>query len=61
MQPLSPATEAWPRVGTDLFKMQGKDYLLVVDYYTKYPEIPPVVIKHTKLVDICEIRTFWEL
>ena len=50
MQPLSPATEAWTRVGTDLFKMQGKDYLLVVDYYTNYPEIPPVVIKHTKSI-----------
>jgi hypothetical protein len=50
MQPLSPATEAWTRVATDLFKMQGNDYLLVVDYHTNYPEIPPVVIKHTKSI-----------
>ena len=39
MQSLPPATEAWTRVGTDLFTMQGKDYLLVVYYYTNYPEM----------------------
>ncbi len=55
--PLPPVTEAWTRVGTDLFKMQGKDYLLVVDYHTNYPEISllpdttsSTVIKHTKSI-----------
>ena len=53
MQPLPPATEDWTRVGTDLFTMQGKDYLLVVDY----PEISllpdttsSTVIKHAKSI-----------
>jgi hypothetical protein len=57
MQPLPPATEAWTRVGTDLFTMQGKDYLLVVDYYTNHPEISllpdttsSTVIKHAKSI-----------
>ena len=57
MQPLPPTTEAWTRVGTDLFTMQGKDYLLVVDYYTNYPEISllpdttsSTVIKHAKSI-----------
>ena len=56
-QPFPPATGAWTRVGTDLFKMQGKDYLLIVDYHTNYPEISllpdttsATVIKHTKSI-----------
>ena len=57
LQPLPAATEAWTRIGTDLFKMRGKDYLLVVDYYTNYPEIcllpntnSSTVIKYTKSI-----------
>jgi transposase InsO family protein len=57
MQQFPPATEPWRRVGTDLFKLQGKDYLLVVDYHTNYPEISllpnttsSTVIKHTKSI-----------
>ena len=29
----------WQKVGVDIFTYQRKDYLLVVDYYSKYPEI----------------------
>ena len=29
----------WEKVGTDLFQLKGKDYLLVIDYYSNYPEI----------------------
>ena len=57
MQPLEPTTEAWTRVGTDLFTLHGKDYLLVVDYHTNYPEMSllpdtssSTVIKHTKSI-----------
>ncbi|KAI7790353.1 hypothetical protein IRJ41_020250 [Triplophysa rosa] len=31
--------EGWEKVGTDLFHFNGKDYLLVIDYYSNYPEI----------------------
>jgi len=29
----------WQKVGVDIFSFKRKDYLLVVDYYSKYPEI----------------------
>lgn len=32
-------TAPWRKVGTDLFHFNGKDYLLVIDYYSNFPEI----------------------
>ena len=29
----------WQRVGTDLFYHKGTNYFLVVDYFSRYPEI----------------------
>ena len=29
----------WEKLGADYFSFAGKDYLLVVDYYSKYPEV----------------------
>lgn len=29
----------WKKLGTDIFHYGGKDYLVVVDYFSKYPEI----------------------
>jgi hypothetical protein len=37
--PYTVPERAWQRVGADLFQFKGRDYLLVVDYYSKYPEI----------------------
>ena len=28
----------WPTVAADIFYYKGRDYLLVFDYYSKYPE-----------------------
>lgn len=44
-QPKEPLTitdlpeEPWQKVGTDLFHLDGKKYLLVIDYLSNYPEM----------------------
>lgn len=40
-EPLSPhpvPLKAYQKVGADIFTLHGKDYLLVVDYFSKFPE-----------------------
>lgn len=32
-------TAPWQKVGTDLFNLHGKDYLMVIDYQSNYPEV----------------------
>jgi hypothetical protein len=29
----------WSKVGADIFTLDGKDFMVVVDYYSKYPEV----------------------
>lgn len=48
-------TAPWQKVGTDLFHLQGKDYLLVIDYFSNCPEVAQLsstsaqaVISHMK-------------
>ncbi|XP_065941318.1 retrovirus-related Pol polyprotein from transposon 297 [Magallana gigas] len=44
-QPLIPheiPNTPWTKVGADIFHFKGKDYLLLVDYYSKYPDIIPL-------------------
>lgn len=41
-EPMIPHTtpeRAWSKVGTDLFYLGSRTYLIVVDYYSKFPEI----------------------
>ena len=37
--PHSPPGRPWAKLGADIFTFRNKDYLMVVDYYSKYPEI----------------------
>ena len=50
-------TEPWQNVGTDLFHVNGKDFLLVMDYHSNYPEVAQLsstsasaVITHMKSI-----------
>ncbi len=50
-------SEVWSKVGTDLFTLRNKDYLIIADYNTKFFEISELpntlattVISHTKNV-----------
>ena len=39
----------WQKVGADLFQFAGKHFLVVVDYFSKYPEVirvPGLAAKH---------------
>ena len=41
-EPMIPSplpTYPWEKVATDLFELQGKHYLLLVDYFSRYPEV----------------------
>ena len=39
MIPSSLPDRPWQKLGADLFYYRGKKYLLVVDYYSRYPEV----------------------
>ena len=39
LQPHEKPTRAWQMVGTDLFQAAGKNYLVIIDYYSIYPEV----------------------
>lgn len=32
-------TSPWEKVGMDLFHLKGNNYLVVIDYYSNYPEL----------------------
>ena len=49
--------EPWRKVRTDLFQLSGRDYLVIMDYKSNYPELVLLsdttakqVIKHTKSI-----------
>ena len=39
LRPTETPERPWQVVGSDLFQQQGKTYLLVTDYYSRYPEV----------------------
>lgn len=40
----------WATVAADIFCYKGRDYLLVVDYFSKYPEVAQLSHKHSEVV-----------
>ena len=48
--------ERFLKVGMDILSFKGKDYLVVVDYYSKYPELLPLPDKiASTIVEQCKI------
>ena len=39
LQPHNIPRRPWQKIGTELFDWNGKPYLIVVDYYSRYPEV----------------------
>jgi hypothetical protein len=39
MSPHGSPDRTWQKVGLDLFVISGNVYLVIVDYYSKYPEV----------------------
>ena len=59
-EPLTPHPvpfKAYQKVGADIFTLHGKDYLLVVDYFSKFPEYAQLA---SKLAD-CVIQHLKEI
>ncbi|CAB4023546.1 sec1 family domain-containing 2 [Paramuricea clavata] len=52
-EPLKPHTvpaRAWQKLGTDIFEYKSKSYLVIVDYYSKFPEISLLQDKSSQAV-----------
>jgi len=52
-EPLAPhpvPVYAYQKVGADIFTLHGKDYLLVVDYFSKFPEYVQLASKSADCV-----------
>ena len=57
MKPHEILSRQWQKVWADLFEMKGRDYLVVADYFSKFPEVVQVlskttgsIIKHMKAI-----------
>ena len=40
-------TRPWQTLGTDLFELEGDNYLIIVDYYSKFPFIEKMPVHCT--------------
>ena len=52
-EPMIPTTlpqRPWETIGTDLFELKGKSYLLLVDYFSRYIEVVKLTCTTTKSV-----------
>ena len=40
----------WEKVGADLFEWNGKDHLIILDYFSRYPEVAELTSTKAKAV-----------
>ena len=57
MAPRSPATYPMSHVGTDLFKLHGRDFLVMVDRFSGFPFLAELRRTHTS--DVVQVLTAW--
>jgi len=43
-EPLIPDSIPWSKLGVDIFELQGKQYLVIVDYYSAFIDLIPIHI-----------------
>ena len=46
----SDGNRPWDKIGTDLFEIKGKNYLLVIDYYSNFIEVDQLTTTTSKQV-----------
>ena len=58
LQPHQLPSRPWQRVATDLFDWKGRTHLIVVDYYSRYPEVAELRDTRAKTV-IAKTKSFF--
>ena len=59
LRPIATPDRPWQIVGTDLFQFKGAVYLLVVDYYSRYPEVALLDDGTTSKKIITHLKSFF--
>ena len=54
MIPSATPTRAWQTVGTDLFEIKGKQFIIISDYYSKYPIVKEMLITSKAVATLIE-------
>lgn len=60
-EPLAPhdiPTTPWSKLGTDLFELNGQDYLIIVDYHSKFPVVHKMTSTTSAAVAQAKASTF---
>ena len=54
MIPSATPARAWQTVGTDLFEIKGKQFIIISDYYSKYPIVKEMLITSKAVATLIE-------
>lgn len=59
MEPDLP-TRTWEKLGSDIFQFNGANYLIIIDYYSRFPIIKPLVDTSTSTISSHSTSLFAE-